>query len=310
MANYHLDNLDYAFLSGDVKLQEIVIPPSIDQLSKIDGQAFLGSSLTSVVFLGFSSSLTSQIQSTNLFEVGHDCYLTTSDAKRFRWTQSTHSLDLDLSYQQLGKAKISDGKPNKMVLGRKVYRFKQVLYEWCADPSQQTDPRYKNPAQCPMMIIYGDFKTSVRSMRFLHEVLEDESFYTWLKNSVKCYVFLVDRDGCGVSRSPSIQDYDYEFYKSVRPADASKDFVVVDFIYKDNYVTKTFASGGVVDFQVIASAGMSEAGFGGFNWEAFDITMLEDPFIETIPTSSPTVWKAPWWWNGSSVVDLPDWVVN
>lgn len=37
MANYHLDNLDYAFLNGDIKLQEFVVPPSIDSLDKIDG---------------------------------------------------------------------------------------------------------------------------------------------------------------------------------------------------------------------------------------------------------------------------------
>jgi len=37
MAHYHLDNLDYAFLNGDTKLQELVVPPSIDSLDKIDG---------------------------------------------------------------------------------------------------------------------------------------------------------------------------------------------------------------------------------------------------------------------------------
>jgi len=45
---------------------------------------------------------------------------------------------------------------------------------------------------------------------------------------------------------------------------------------------------------------MAEAGFDGFDWESFDVVMLEDPYLETVPTSSPSVWKSPWWWNGSS----------
>lgn len=308
MANYHLDNLGYAFLSGDVNLQEIVIPPSIDQLSKIGEQAFLGSSLTSVVFLGFSSELTSQIQKSKMFNVGHDCNFTTSDAKRFTWKQSTGIVVQDFKYQQLGSAKISNGKKNKMSLGKKIYWFEQDLYEWCVDPSEQKNPRYKNPAQCPMMIIYGDFKTSIRSMRFLHEVLEDQSFYTWLKSSVKCYVFLVDRDGDGICGSSS--DPRYQFYKTIRSSSAAQDFVAVDFIYKDNYASKTFSGRSVLEFQTLATAGMSEAGFGAFDWKSFDVVTLEDPYVEAIPTGSPSVWKTPWWWNGFSPQDLPDWVVN
>lgn len=309
MANYHLDNLDYAFLSEDVKLQEIVIPPSIDQLSKIDGQAFLGSSLTSVVFLGFSSSLSSQIQTSKLFSIGHDCNFITSDAKRFIWKQSTGIVVQDFNYQQLGNAKISsNGKPNKLNLGKTIYKFKQELYEWCITPEQQDTRKFIHPAICPMMIIYGDFKTSVRSMRFLHEVLEDQSLYQWLKTDVKCYVFLVDRNGDGICST--LPDPEYQFYKSIRPSDAAKDFVAVDFMYKENFVSKTFTGRSVLDFQSLAIAGMAEANFGEFDWESFDVTMLEDPYLETIPTSSPSVWKAPWWWNGSSPQELPDWVVS
>lgn len=309
MANYHLDNLDYAFLSEDAKLQEIVIPPSIDQLSKIDGQAFLGSSLTSIVFLGFSSSLSSQIQTSKLFSIGHDCNFITSDAKRFIWKQSTGIVVQDFNYQQLGNAKISsNGKPNKMNLGKTIYKFKQELYEWCITPEQQDTRKFTHPAICPMMIIYGDFKTSVRSMRFLHEVLEDQSLYQWLKTDVKCYVFLVDRNGDGICST--LPDPEYQFYKSIRPSDAAQDFVAVDFMYKENFVSKTFVGRSVLDFQSLAIAGMNEANFSEFDWESFDVTMLEDPYLETIPTSSPSVWKAPWWWNGSSPQELPDWVVS
>lgn len=305
MANYHLDNLDYSFLNGDTKLQELVVPPSIDSLDKIDGQAFLGSLLTSVVFLGFSSSLSSSIQTAQMFSIGHDCVFTTSDAKRFTWSQATKSVTLDPTYSQLGAAKISNGKPNRMNLGKKIYKFKQELYEWCTTLEQQDTRKFIHPAVCPMIVIYGDFKTSVRSMRFLHNVLEDQSLYQWLKTDVKCYVFLVDRNGDGVCGDST--DSDYKFYKTLRPVDAAQDFVVVDFIYKGNYVSKTFTSGGVLEFQTLAVSGMAEAGFDGFDWESFDVVMLEDPYLETIPTSSPSVWKSPWWWNGSSAQTLPVW---
>lgn len=59
-------------------------------------------------------------------------------------------------------------------------------------------------------------------------------------------MFLVDRNGDGVCGDSA--DSDYKFYKTLRPVDAAQDFVVVDFIYKGNYVSKTFTSGGVLEF--------------------------------------------------------------
>lgn len=302
---YSLAKIGYAILSGDTKLQVLVVPPSIDSISKIDSQAFIGSSLTSVVFLGFSSLLSSSIQSTGMFGVGHDCRFVTSDGTGFTWNEASQIVEVNKNYNQLGSANVSSGKQNRMKLGR-LYKFKEELYQWCMDPSLQDTSKYLHPAQCPMIIIYGDFKTSSRSMRFLKNILENESFAKWLKDEIKCYLFLVDRSGIGVDGSFS-SNSDYIFFKSIRPSSVAQDFVSIDFIYKSNYVSKTFASGSLLDFKLLVTAGMDEAGFSAFDYEAFDVVILEDPYIETIPTTTPSVWMTPWWWNGSSPQTVPDW---
>ena len=70
-----------------------------------------------------SSSLSAKIQMSEMFGIGHDCEFTTSDAKRFKWLASSKTVTEVKDYKQLGSAKVSVGKPNKLKLGGKFYFF-------------------------------------------------------------------------------------------------------------------------------------------------------------------------------------------
>ena len=305
---YKLNSVSYGILNGNEDLKDFVVPSSVTQLSQIDDNAFSGSSLTSVIFLGLASSQVNDIKSSYMFGVGHDCWFTTSDSKRFKWIESSKTTTEDTSYKQLGSAKITTGKPNKMWLGRKIYRLEQQLYEWCTIPEKQDTKKFISPNICPLVIIYGDFKTSIVSRRFLANVLENDGLYSWLKDSVKCYMFFVDRNGAGICSS-SAASTSYSFFKTIHPEDGCKDFIVVDFIYKTTIITKTFSDGGLGEFKTFFNNGMEQAGFSSFDYEPFDIRFIEDPYEEAIPTTNPSVQSGydPWWWDGSSIKTLPDW---
>ena len=305
--NYQLDKIGYAILDKNEFLKDFVVPSSITQPSQIDSNAFTGSSLSSVIFLGLSSSQANDIKSSYMFGIGHDCWFTTSDSRRFKWIEQTKTITEDSSYRQLGSAKITIGKKNKMWLGKKIYYFEEQLYEWCINPEEQDSTKFVKPSICPLIIIYGDFKTSIVSRRFLANILENADLYSWLKE-VKCYMFFVDRNGVGICPS-STESSGYSFFKTIHPDDGCKDFIVVDFIYGTTIITKTFSSSSLEEFKIFLNKGMEQAGFSSFDYEPFDIRFIEDPYEEEIPIKNPSIQAGydPWWWDGSNVRALPDW---
>lgn len=310
---YQLKKIGYAVLSGDASLQEIVIPPSIGQIAKIDSHTFLGSSLTSVIFLGISSSLSAQVQTSEMFGVGHDCEFTTSDAKRFKWLASSKTITEVKDYKQLGSAKVSVGKPNKLKLGRKFYFFTEQLYNWCTNPESQDASKFPDPVECPLVVVYGDFKTSLRSRQFLKNVLEDTSYYKWAKENLKCFMFLLDRDGMIETSSYSA---DLRFFKTLQPENACKDFIVVEFIYKTKIITKTFLGSTWSSFRDMLLEGCDQAGFSSFDPTQYE-SILDDVDPEEVPTTGLDqdsiknyAKNLPWWYSGGKLAVGTSWTLT
>ena len=309
---YQLEKFGYAVLSGNTSLQEIVIPPSISQISQIDSHAFLGSSLTSIIFLGMSSYLSAKIQISEMFGIGHDCEFTTSDAKRFKWLASSKTVTEVKDYKQLGSAKVSAGKPNKLKLGGKFYFFTEQLYSWCTNPENQDISKFPNPVECPLVIVYGDFKTSLRSRQFLKNILEDSSYYRWAKENLKCFMFLLDRDGMIDKSSYSS---DLRFFKTLQPEGSCKDFIVVQFIYKTRSITKTFLGKTWSSFRDMLLEGCDQAGF-----SSFDPTQYENALDEVDPEEVPMTGldqnsienyskSLPWWYSGGKLAVGAPWTL-
>lgn len=307
---YHLSKIGSNIFSGSSRLKDLVLPSSISQVSQLDLDAFASSSLSSVTFLGMSSSLASSIQNAKMFSVGHDCWFITSDLKRFQWIQNANIIVEDLDYATSRFGKIKAGKPDKLKLGKAIYKFEEKLYQWCTDPSVQDATKYRNPAVCPFIVIYGDFRTSVISQQFLRSIIGNQLLWSWMKDNLKCYAFLVDRNGVGICRSASAEDAGYQFFKQIcQPEKLQHDFVVVNFIYGTNFISKTFSSTSLQEFEAFLLRGCDDAGFSAFDYESFNVNLLEDPYIEQIPTITPSAQSGyePWWWNGSSAQSLPDW---
>lgn len=306
-----LDHIGSGVIANTPTLTDLVLPASITSIiSQASSTAFQQASLTSLTFLGMTTdgliTIQPQLASTQMLGLSSDCEIVASDGKKLKYTNAGGSLVIDESFSIYGKARIYTGKLNRLKLGKTLYWFTEDLYQWCMDPSKQDPEKFPKPTQCPFIVFYGDFLTSKKTKMFLRQILENEDFQTWIKDSLKCFLFLVDRNGC---ISSGRGNSDLQFFRNVhRQMAGVEDFVAVDFFYGSNFWSTTLSSGSFDDLKRIVSDGMDRC-----NFKVFDSTQYEyaldvlDP--ETIPSSGADssqikLWcgAIPWWFNGTSAV--------
>lgn len=286
-SEFKLDQIGAKVIAQTPKLEEIVLPSSVSSIAlQLASNALEQASLTSITLLGMDSSqlLASQAQiaGTKLFGLNADCQLIASDGKKLDYVNAGGALVVDESFSLYRNVRIQTGKVNKLKLGKSVYWFTQELYQWCMDPTKHDSTKFPNPAQCPFIVFYGDFLTSDKTKKFLSQILESKQFYEWIKDSVKCYLFLLDRSG-HITHDSGISDL--EFFRDIHTAkNGASEFVVVDFFYRDQFWTSTFDPGDLDDLKRLIAEGMSKCNFSAFNYEPYEFSLDQlDP--ETIPTS-------------------------
>lgn len=277
-----IESIGDSILSQTNQQTSITFPESITSLDKIRPNALQNSNVNQICFLGMNKSSISQITSTKCFGLNKDCIIKTKDGQQCKFLASTGTLENDV-FKRYGNAPIStNGQPNKMLLSRKIYEFRQQLYEWCIDPSQHDTKRFPSPHTCPIIIMFVDFKTSVASRNFLTNILENKSFQKWLAENLKCYIFLLDRNG-NVAQNA---DSELIYFRSLDIANASgiKEFVHLSFIYDGNANQTTFIPGSIAEFQSLLVEYANLTKFDEFDSEQYE-SILSEPDPETIPTS-------------------------
>jgi hypothetical protein len=76
---------------------------------------------------------------------------------------------------------------------------------------------------------------------------------------LKCFLFLVDRNGCISSGDCSL---DVDFFRRVhQEKNGIADFVVIDFFYGSNFWSTTFSPGTLNDLKTIIDEGMKKCNF-------------------------------------------------
>lgn len=280
-SSYALASVGNGALSGAACVAA-VIPSSVNSLSKI-GKTFLaGSNVVSLTLLGIAKAAAQEITSTNCFGIGHDCTVYTSDVKALTYQSETNSVTELASYSVYDGMKISTGRKDRMTLGRKIYGFTEELYKWCTVPSTQ-DPTKFAQRECPVVTIFCDLRTSVKSSVFAENVLKQSSLYAWMKENLKCYVFLMNRNG-QISDSESSSDLSY--YRTVFSGKgANTDFVTVNFVYKGNFNSVTLSEFTLTEFKKTLLDYCSKTGFDSFNTDGYD-KIGDEPDAETIPSKS------------------------
>lgn len=280
----------------------IVFPESITNLNKIKANALQNSNVKQIFFLGMSKSGISQLTSSKCFGLNKDCSIITNDNQQCKFLASTNTLEKD-TFKQYGNAPIViNGQPNKLILGRKIYAFSEQLYAWCTNPSQHDTKRFPSPQTCPLIIIFVDFKTSLASRVFLTTILEDKSFQKWLSENMKCYIFLLDRNGHITQHADANLNFfrSLDFFNDVE----NREFVHLSFIYNGNFNQTSFIPGSVSSFQSLLVEYSNLTKFDEFDVEQY-ASVLSDPDPETIPTNGidGSVIKS---FHGS----YPDWFSN
>lgn len=205
--SYKLDEIGGNVLAGAGKCQNVVLPSSIDRLSKIDDKFLSDSAVSSVTFLGMPAGNVAKIADSQCLGLKTDCAIYTSDGKQLAYNGRSDSLVEMAEYSQYNNIKISRGKKDKMSLGRKIYYFAEDLFRWCVEPQNQDSSKFPQ-RQCPVVTVFLDLKTSANSKTFADNVLRKSSLYKWMKENLACYMFMMDRDGM-VSDSESSSDLQY-----------------------------------------------------------------------------------------------------
>lgn len=305
-----LDHIGSSIIANTPTLTDLVLPASITSIiSQASSTALQQASLTSLTFLGMTTDelimVQPQLASTQMLGLSSNCEIVASDGKKLKYTNIGGSLVIDESFSIYGKARIQTGKLNKLKLGRTLYWFTEDLYQWCMDPSKHDPERFPNPSQCPFIVFYGDFLTSKKTKLFLQRILENPDFLVWIKQTLKCFLFLVDRNGC-ISTSDCSPDVDF-FRRVHQEKNGIADFVVIDFFYGSNFWSSTFSPGTLNDLKTIISEGMEKCNFQSFDAEPYEyqLDVLEP---ETIPTGEINsnqlkllCGSLPWWFDGTNV---------
>jgi len=79
---------------------------------------------------------------------------------------------------------------------RKPLLFTRNCVEWAITPSSRTAESRKDNfpnEECPIITFLLDTMTSVTSKKFYNSVIKNDNFIKLLKDTVNCYVFVLDR---------------------------------------------------------------------------------------------------------------------
>lgn len=305
-----LASLGSSVIANCPKLNGIVVPASINNVSKIDTNAFKDSSLNQVTFLGLPSSQIQAIQSNQVFGLCRNCTIFTSDSKKYTYSTTANIATIDNSYNEYGSVKNATLGNTRL---RKFFKFEKDIAQWCVDPSTRTGTSATKFPQvaCPIIVAYGDFKTSAISKLFLSNVIENQQFQKSLQTSVNCYLFVLSRSG-QIERNNSVDQNLLYFRNTLNDGKSfSRPFVSLNFYYGTNFSSVTTGSTNPTEVLQLITTGAQKTGFSSFQYEPFDIK-LEEPYVETIPTgaASAQAGYVPWWWTGSSATSLPTWTVS
>lgn len=307
----YLQSVGDYLLSNSMNVQNIVFPESITTVKQLETEALKNSNVKQITFLGMNSSESKKLAESKCLGLEKDCIIHTKDNKQLKYLASTKTIE-DETYSQFGTAKIAtNGKVNKLLLGRKIYSFTEELYNWCCDPTQHDTKKFPSPHACPLIVIFVDFKTSYASTLFLKNVLENSNLYSWMKENLKCYVFLLDRNGYISNGANS----DLNFFRSLPyfSNHEDKDFVHISFIYDGNFNQTTFYPGSLDEFKDVITTFAEMTKFGDFDYSDYE-SILDEPDPETIPTNGGdgTLIKnfhksLPEWCSGNSIASSTAW---
>jgi len=208
--SYALTSVGNSVLDGAARCGGIVLQNSVNGVSMLGNSFLSGSSVTNITFLGMTQAEAAKSAASGCFGIGHDCCVYTSDGKMALFSAGSNSFTDDPSYTVYRGMKVSVGKKDRMTLGKKIYGFTEELFKWCIIPSTQDSTKFAQ-RDCPTITIFCDLVTSVKSQAFADNVLRQQALYTWMKENLKCYVFLMNRNGkIQASESPS----DLSYYRS------------------------------------------------------------------------------------------------
>ena len=294
--------IDYYAFENSNKLTQITFPNTLNSNKCFDQNALYRSNLSSITLLGIHSTNINVINTTKCFGLRKDCSIFTSNGKKYVYSNESNTVTEDTSYKKYQNAKISQGKLNKLSLGKKIYEFTSELFTWCKTPSQHDSSKFPNPRECPIIVIYGDFLTSKRSKNFIANILSNSGLYKWMKENVKSYIFILDRNG-NIDYSTGTSNL-LAFRNAVKNMCHEQDFVSLNFFYKTNFVNDTFVDGTVEDFKNMLLTNMEKANFNEFDSTGYD-SVIDEPEPETIPSSGSNSIQIQQF-HGS----LPEWYSN